>query len=143
MSQHYYDRQGRSITIAEWGQLLHDTDYKFIGFDADSRYRVSTVWIGEDRSSGRCGGPALIFETTVYEGGGEMEREVALYSTMQSALEGHRQLATRYISVIDSLAELGRAIARGVTPTLLGEKTAGQRATESGHWRRRRAPRPR
>lgn len=131
----YFDREGRPVALEEWARLARDADYRFVGFDQSHRFRISTVWTGEDRSDGRCAGPPLIFETTVYEGRGDAEVTVELYATMTDALDGHQQLTMRFISAVDMLAALGRASV--IAPV----ETPAQRAAT--HPRHRRTPRPR
>jgi len=135
MHTRYFDKQGRRITITEWAKLVIDHDYKFVAFDAGKRYRVSTVWIGADKSPVR--ETPLIFQSIVFEGSGHAEIASGLYSTEAEALAGHQKLATTYVPVVESLAELATTL--DVPTPERGTMTPRKRASEDARARRRRS----
>lgn len=135
MQGRYYDKLGRRITIDEWARLVNDLDYKFIAFDAGTRYRVSTVWLGADKSN-RADGIPLIFQSLVFEGGGQAEVASAAYPTCDEALTGHATLATTYVPAVESLAELAKHLDDAPTPER-GTMTPAKRAADDIRRRRR------
>jgi hypothetical protein len=84
----YYDRQGRRISLRQWGQLRYgqsEPDYARIGDTMVGRVRVSTVWLGLDHHFGD--GPPIIFETMVFGGVDDQAQE--RYCTEAEAIVGH------------------------------------------------------
>lgn len=124
MLSRYYDRIGRRISIEEWSRLLADHDYKFVAFDAGRRYRVSTVWIGADKSTD---GVPRIFQSVVFRGD-KTEVESALYSTEDEARDGHQALATNYVPAVEVLAELADADPDESRETMSPARRAGKEA---------------
>ncbi len=91
----YYDRDGIPISdMFVWGKLFRDHEYKRVGLDVLSGYRISTVWMGLDH--GYPPGPPLIFETMVFrEGEGDpirLDMEMMRYSTLVDAERGHKRM---------------------------------------------------
>ena len=70
-----FDKEGKELTLAEWGKLFEDREYKIIiQTDLPNGYWVSTVWLGLCHGydivspvGERCKEP-LIFETMVFGG---------------------------------------------------------------------------
>ena len=96
----YYDRQGKPISLAEWGSIL-ESDQRFTlrrvaetSFE-DGRW-LSTVWLGLDHGW-IPGGRPPIFETMLFKDhtlkGGELG--CWRYSAEQEALEGHARIVAR------------------------------------------------
>lgn len=104
----YFDRQGRPITLRQWGQRFQDMDYKRVALTEfpDGRL-VSTVWLGLDHNWGA--GPPAIFETMVF--GGEIKGKIEItgfgermgfqsrdeelcerYATEEEARAGHERI---------------------------------------------------
>lgn len=86
----FYDRQGRPITLREWGKLREDRKGPEarvrVGLDIIGEAEVSTVWLGMDHGWGQ--GPPLIFETMIF--GGPHDQWQDRYSTEEAATAGHR-----------------------------------------------------
>lgn len=86
----FYNRQGKEITLKEFGELHRNLEYKrvFASTLPDGRW-LSTVWIGiNHRFFGD--GPPLIFETMLFshDGPGESLNEWR-FATEQEALLWH------------------------------------------------------
>jgi hypothetical protein len=83
-----FDKNGRVMTIQEWGEKMRDIAYRRIDFDEVEHLEVSTVWLGLDHSTGS--GPPVIFETRVF-GDGEpcVQRR---YVTLAEAKSGHVEI---------------------------------------------------
>jgi hypothetical protein len=94
----YYDKDGKPITLTQWGQLSEFPKYRFIASDTIGTMWLSTIWLGLDHALHFFddAGPPLIFETCLFvvpQGDDrwttlEMER----YSTIEQAREGHARL---------------------------------------------------
>ncbi len=65
----FYDRQGKVITLEEYGMLMADFGYKSIGYDLIGDFLVSTAWLGANHNFSDDSDP-LIFETMIFESGG-------------------------------------------------------------------------
>lgn len=87
-----YDRQGRPISMDEWGRLLGDRRYKVVAQHQMGECMVSTVWLGFDHGWGDRPAP-IIFETLVF--GGPLADEMVRYSTEAQAFEGHAVMVAR------------------------------------------------
>jgi hypothetical protein len=89
-----FDRNGNPITMAEWGPLHADMDYKVVQQDELPNGRfVSTVWLGMNHNYGD--GPPLIFETMIFANhdfGAEMYCD--RYATEVEARAGHEVALT-------------------------------------------------
>jgi hypothetical protein len=81
----FYDREGRSITMRQWGILHSNVAYVRVAEDKIGPYWISTVWLGVNHG---IFGPPLIFETMVF-GGGE-SHDCVRYSSLERAQTGHR-----------------------------------------------------
>lgn len=101
----WYDREGKPISIEEWGRLHEQYDYVRVELDHVGPYVVSTVWLGLDyRFVGD--GPPIIFETMVFTntawnadpGDPDPEPlfdiECMRWSTEDEARRGHQELVT-------------------------------------------------
>ncbi len=94
----YYDRQGKEMTLLEWGSKFEDMDYKIVRQDNIDRWFISTVWLGLNHSFFRKQ-PPLIFETMIFldKGYKEYESDDPLhlyqerYSTEEEAIKGHEE----------------------------------------------------
>jgi hypothetical protein len=64
-SSPYYDREGKPITVGQWGELrMAENDYIRVGSTRIKGFWVSTTWLGIDHKFGL--GPPVIFETMVF-----------------------------------------------------------------------------
>lgn len=93
----HYDREGKPISMMEWGRLLANETYKRVAEAQVGPYWVSTVWLGIDHGFG--GGPPLIFETMVFATGPDVEGlgpdlDCHRWSTKAEALAGHDEVVT-------------------------------------------------
>ena len=114
-SFHHYDREGRPITLEEWGRLHRDRTYQRIASTTIERgahsYWVSTVWLGMDHGFGE--GPPVIFETMVFPAWSEPmkglatllgergpsldeEEDTERYHTEAEALAGHERMVEKW-----------------------------------------------
>lgn len=88
----YFDRQGRPISLEEFGRLHSSPDdYKRVAKDEVGDVLVSTVWLGSNHNF--YGGAPLIFETMVF--GGKLDEEQARYVTEDQAIAGHAAMVKR------------------------------------------------
>lgn len=93
----YFDRQGKPLTLMEWGEKCEDYDYKVIKHDYVDRYFVSTVWIGLNMNL--FGGlPPQIFETMIFiqdeslkDKDDPLEHFQERYFTEEQAIQGHEE----------------------------------------------------
>jgi hypothetical protein len=101
-----YDKEGRPISIEEWGRLKgSDPNYYRVAKTDIGPWVVSTVWLGLDhRYWGE--GPPVIFETMVFrkaawyadrslplgEREGMFEQDCVRYCTEEEALAGHEEM---------------------------------------------------
>lgn len=97
----YYDRQGKPITLEQWGKLMATEDYRVVARDHVGAFFVSTVWLGIDHSFSP-DGPPVIFETMVFgprdhPGDQEMWR----YCTEEEARSGHAEVVTLVRATVD------------------------------------------
>lgn len=88
-----YDRDGRPLTLLEWGALSRDDVYKLVAEDlvVDEQGNVttvSTVWLGIDHSFGM-GGPPIIFETMLFSEDPRLDCWQRRYPTEAMARAGH------------------------------------------------------
>jgi hypothetical protein len=92
----FYDREGKPISLDEWGRLHEDKSYLRVGNTDLGPYWVSTVWLGVDHRFGD--GPPVIFETMVFttsardEGRAGPEFDTRRYATEAEALAGHEEM---------------------------------------------------
>ena len=85
----YYDRQGRSITLAEFA-ALHTEDYYRVTLAEFGEVSVSTVWLGINHRFGE--GPPLIFETLVLtDADHPLDQAGERYATEADAVAGHER----------------------------------------------------
>lgn len=74
--------------IYEWGEWYEkSTKQRKVARDKVGKVTVSTVFIGIDHNFGE--GPPLLFETMIFNDGGEHDQYQERYSTRQEALAGH------------------------------------------------------
>lgn len=97
----YYDRQGESMTMAQWvARLEGDTDgsYRVVRqTDLPDGSILSTIWLGLDHNW-MPGGRRLIFETMRFgsdffpDPWGDGESSQVRYSSEEEAIEGHGRI---------------------------------------------------
>lgn len=86
----YFDRKGRSITMAEWAQSRQG-DKRRVALDTiKPGESASTVWLGLDHRGYGDEGTPLIFETMIF--GGPHDQYLDRYSTEEAALAGHNRI---------------------------------------------------
>ncbi len=92
----YYDKQGKPITMDEWGKFFNDMEYKVIKQTTLSNGKwVSTVWLGLGYSFEP--GAPLIFETMVFPKEGDYSEEgLDRYSTLEEAQQGHEKMCKEF-----------------------------------------------
>lgn len=102
----YYDRQGKPISIEEWGARFGDLEYKIVVQHWVRGWKVSTVWLGLDHGFG-FGPVPLIFETMVFPPGDEAgghsissDEYCVRYPTEEAAQAGHDQALTWIVEKI-------------------------------------------
>ena len=88
----YYDKDGKPMTMEEWGDKHSNFEYKLVARDDLGYATVSTVWLGLDHGF-TPGAPPVIFETMIFT-----EDEDSDYSDWQDrycteaeALKGHER----------------------------------------------------
>ena len=94
----YYDKDGREMTLVEWGQRFEKRgmDYKRVAETTlpDGRW-VSTVWLGRNHQYDD--GPPLIFETQVFHNKNDMgDLDCDRYSTLAEAETGHAAMVAKW-----------------------------------------------
>lgn len=113
MTPFYYDRQGRPVSLDEWGARFRDPDYQVVAQHWVRGWKVSTVWLGFDHGFGLSAAP-LIFETMVFPPGDEAgghgtaaDEYCERYSTEEAARAGHdRALAWTVDKIGDPAAAM-------------------------------------
>lgn len=92
----YYDKEGQQIDRAKWAALFSNKEYVRVALSdsEDGNTRVSTIWLGLDHGFG---GERQIFETMVFQGDDEDDIDMQRYATISEALEGHAEMAEKWI----------------------------------------------
>jgi hypothetical protein len=83
LSVWYRDKEGKPLTVLEWGDLFEDINYRFIATDMIGTTQVSTIWLGLLDMWGR------YFETCVFNEKREI-LEMIRYESLEEALLGHK-----------------------------------------------------
>lgn len=100
----HYNREGKPISLMEWGRLFEDPDYKRVKLTIGAGRRVSTIWMGLDHSFEE-GADPLIFETMIFkdvEGADRNDEiDVQRYSTEEQALAGHEEMVQQHVYILD------------------------------------------
>jgi hypothetical protein len=95
----YFDRQGREISLREWGSLR--TDKVLAQTVLRRRFLISTVWLGLDHGFSLIpGARPIIFETMVFRWDrrrhqlldGCWDRYMDRYATERDAFKGHSDI---------------------------------------------------
>ena len=104
----FYDKDGTPLDLMEWGRKLEDNDYKRVGLDITvNNIRISTVWLGLDRSFTEHGRP-LIFESIAFDDNDLYTTERSKfapdldqerYSTLEEARQGHQRMVAKWTPV--------------------------------------------
>lgn len=102
MGSQCFNREGKQISMREWGKLLEDDEYKIIARTtlSDGTW-VSTVWLGLNHNWRP--GPPLIFETMIKNPDGEWDVYQVRYESEVEARAGHI-VAVEWRSGLASLA---------------------------------------
>jgi hypothetical protein len=103
---HYFDREGRPITLQRWAELFEDRAYRFLADQTVNEFRVATIWTGFDPyrsdSADYVAEPPLIFETTIFWHG---THEIAHDSQRQHATEAEaRACQADFVHLADILS---------------------------------------
>lgn len=114
-----YDRDGKRISLVEFGRLFADDSYKRVAVTKLSNgVRVSTVWLGLNHSY-RSSDPPLIFETMVID---DQDEEAAgdlwRYSTEQEAFDGHVSVVNAFLERLPFVSIVGGPDVEAVTATV-------------------------
>lgn len=90
----FADRQGKEITLEEWGKLHQDHDYRTVAkTDCDDGGMMSTVWLGLNHNY--YSDELHIFETAFFDKDGECTI-VTRYATEEEAKNGHNSVLALY-----------------------------------------------
>lgn len=90
----FFDKKGQPISLYKFGELFEDKDYRFILHEHIKGYRISTIWLGADRSDIDGGKDISIFESKVFDSKDEVDQR--RYPTLEKAILGHKELVDRY-----------------------------------------------
>jgi hypothetical protein len=101
----FYNREGKEISLLEWGRLYETTSYRFIEHAVvvdnarPSRgFQVTTIWLGNDDETDPSGMPP-IFETMVFRLRHDGKHSVfeARYLTEARARKGHETVLAEVV----------------------------------------------
>ena len=92
----YFDRESNMISLEQYCGLSQDSKYVSVAYseDTNKKIRISTVWLGLNHNL-KDESPE-IFETFVFCH--DKVINTKRYANENEALEGHKQLESRYIS---------------------------------------------
>jgi hypothetical protein len=89
----YYNKQGKEISMEEWGELHSDKKYVQVKLDKLPNGKlVSTVWLGLNHSFKE--GGILIFETLIFSEGDD-NCDMQRYATEEEAIQGHKEMVEK------------------------------------------------
>jgi hypothetical protein len=93
---HYFDRQGKPITLHEWAALWEDFDYRLVKKTHVGGREVVTVWEGFDpyRTTYEDGPPRIFNVEDVRTHDGLIIEE-ALFASEAEALDAHHELVRK------------------------------------------------
>ena len=105
MTHPYYDKEGNPIDLMKWADLMQNEDYKIIKQEQVGKYFVSTIWLGLDHNLWSSGAP-IIFETMIFNKSNKevqdpLHLNLARYSTIQEALEGHKEMVDLCTKILE------------------------------------------
>lgn len=88
----YRDKEGTSISLDEYCELLLIRDYKIVKQETIGKFWISTIWLGIPHV-GTFMGVDYYFETMVFKNknGTSIEDCIQRYRTQEEALEGHKK----------------------------------------------------
>lgn len=92
----YYDKEGKKISNEKFIFLFKDFSYRSIAstYLPNGKW-ISTIWLGIDHSFDEKG--KLIFETMVFPSKENfLEEDLARYSTLTEAIEGHKRMVEKW-----------------------------------------------
>jgi hypothetical protein len=118
MTEMYFDRNGKPITLWEWAALMESGADRHVADDMVGQVRVSTVWLGLNHNWGP--GPPLIFETMVF--GGVLDEHQWRYHSEVAALAGHDQAVTMVRKTEEQLQNTVDRTLRGIKYYLDAQK---------------------
>lgn len=95
----YFDKDGNPIDLYEWARKHEDFEYRSVANNENSRWRVSTVWLGLDHNF-HDDGPPLIFESMVFPANPNdwSDQDCRRYSTFAEAEAGHAELVREWLT---------------------------------------------
>jgi hypothetical protein len=110
----FYDRRRKPITMTTWSNRSME-DIRVEETFRGGGVRISTVWLGTDHSFGFAREPA-IFETAIFTADDGL-RIAGRYSTLASAIKGHRMIARAVARIVPfsnprPLSCAGRVVSR-------------------------------
>ena len=105
----FYDRNGKQMTLEEWGKAFANPKYKILGSHCVGNLWVSTVWLGVDHDYGNLFRnppmPPLIFESMIFEVPDGVTNwsslEMRRYRTEHEAMVGHAELVHLANTMVD------------------------------------------
>lgn len=97
-----FDKEGKKITIEEYGRLAEDMTYKRVAETTlPDKTWISTVWLGVNH--GINSKNLILFETMVFPSRMKMkERDCERYSTLEEAKKGHERMVERWTKKLES-----------------------------------------
>lgn len=109
---HWYDKQGRRISIQQANEYLGNMEYKRVAETTIGNYWVSTVWLGLDHGWNNDNLPPLIFETMVFatedmDPAMDLELSQDRYYTEAEALAGHEAIVLMIRATIQEEPDVG------------------------------------
>lgn len=141
----YFDRDGKPLTLLEWGTLFEDLEYKIVAQVRIRGWFVSTVWLGLDHGMWNWGTVGaepyqpMIFETMVFDPWGD-EQMQDRYATEAEAKDGH-ELACAWVRE-QSTGIKWRCVSlwKWITRTLVRRFRSMRWRLLIARWRRKNAP---
>lgn len=99
----YYDREGKEISVEEWGRLFEDKSYQILKQDSIRSFFISTIWLGLDH--GWTCDELHIFETMVFIKPNNIPCYCHRSGNEQDALSIHEKAVDYAKQLKDSLPE--------------------------------------
>lgn len=96
MAFDFFDKNGKGITLEEWGKLRESFDYCRIGHTYVwwRNLRISTIWLGMNHAWD--GQEIKIFETMVFKGRNSYDDIACVrYTTEAEAIAGHEAIVRK------------------------------------------------
>jgi len=96
LSEWYIEKDGEIVQkpMLEAAKWMETAD-RIVKREMVGKYRVSTVFLGLDHRFGR-GGPPIVYETMVFEGGDFSDLDSNRYCTKEEAISGHKEMVKKW-----------------------------------------------